>query len=142
MNNSTIQEMIRLGKNKAFTTETLSYKTIVTDSIDRKFVVNMNNIFEKYYELLTDHTIRVELTHKEYLKYRYKPKLLSKDLYGTYDLYFLLLKVNYVTSVINFDFTELTVFKPEVVSLLNEIMILEDDNYVENLLEIIKGINE
>ena len=142
MNNSTIQEIIDAGKRASLTTDDLSLKTIVTNSMDEKFIVNLTTVFEKYYELLTDYAVTVRLTEEEYLRYRFKPRLLSKDLYGTYDLHYLLLKLNYITSVIYFDFTELKVFKPDIVSLLNEIKILEFDNYTDNQMEIIKGIHE
>lgn len=142
MNNSTIQEIIEAGKRAALTTDELSLKTIVTNSSDEKFIVNLTPVFEKYYELLTDYAVTVRLTEEEYLRYRFKPRLLSKDLYGTYDLHYLLLKLNHITSVIYFDYTELRVFTPEIVSLLNEIKILEFDNYTENQMEIIKGIHE
>ena len=117
-------------------------KTIVTNSLDEKFVVNMNCLFEKYYELLTDYAVTVTLTEEEYFRYRFKPRLLSKDLYGTYNLHFLLLKLNHITSVINFDFETLRVFRPEIISLLNEIQVLESDNYISNQMDIIKGIHE
>ena len=142
MNNSTIQEIIDAGKRASLTTDDLSLKTIVTNSMDEKFIVNLTTVFEKYYELLTDYAVTVRLTEEEYLRYRFKPRLLSKDLYGTYDLHYLLLKLNYITSVLYFDFTELKVFKPDIVSLLNEIKILEFDNYTDNQMEIIKGIHE
>lgn len=142
MNNSTIQEIIEAGKRAALTTDELSLKTIVTNSSDEKFIINLTPVFEKYYELLTDYAVTVRLTEEEYLRYRFKPRLLSKDLYGTYDLHYLLLKLNHITSVIYFDYTELRVFTPEIVSLLNEIKILEFDNYTENQMEIIKGIHE
>jgi hypothetical protein len=142
LNNSTIQEIIEAGKRAALTTDELSLKTIVTNSSDEKFIINLTPVFEKYYELLTDYAVTVRLTEEEYLRYRFKPRLLSKDLYGTYDLHYLLLKLNHITSVIYFDYTELRVFTPEIVSLLNEIKILEFDNYTENQMEIIKGIHE
>ena len=142
MNNSTIQEIIEAGKRAALTTDELSLKTIVTNSSDEKFIINLTPVFEKYYELLTDYAVTVRLTEEEYLRYRFKPRLLSKDLYGTYELHYLLLKLNHITSVIYFDYTELRVFTPEIVSLLNEIKILEFDNYTENQMEIIKGIHE
>jgi hypothetical protein len=142
LNNSTIQEIIEAGKRSALTTDELSLKTIVTNSSDEKFIINLTPVFEKYYELLTDYAVTVRLTEEEYLRYRFKPRLLSKDLYGTYDLHYLLLKLNHITSVIYFDYTELRVFTPEIVSLLNEIKILEFDNYTENQMEIIKGIHE
>lgn len=142
MYNSTIKELINNGKHSTLNTDELSLKTIVTNSLNEKFVVNINCVFEKYYELLTDHAVTVTLTNEEYLRYRFKPRMLSKDLYGTYDLHYLLLKLNNITSVIYFDFTELKVFKPEIISLLNEIQILEEENRIDNQMNVIKEINE
>jgi hypothetical protein len=142
MYNSTIKELINNGKHSTLNTDELSLKTVVTNSLNEKFVVNISCVFEKYYELLTDHAVTVILTNEEYLRYRFKPRMLSKDLYGTYDLHYLLLKLNNITSVIYFDFTELKVFKPEIISLLNEIQILEEENRIDNQMNIIKEINE
>ena len=142
MYNSTIKELINNGKHSTLNTDELSLKTVVTNSLNEKFVVNISCVFEKYYELLTDHAVTVVLTNEEYLRYRFKPRMLSKDLYGTYDLHYLLLKLNNITSVIYFDFTELKVFKPEIISLLNEIQILEEENRIDNQMNIIKEINE
>lgn len=142
MYNTTIKELIDKGKELRMTTNDLSFKTVLTNSIGEMFVVNMNLLFEKYYELLTDHTVVVTLSENEYLRYKYKPKLLSKDLYGTYDLHFLLLKLNHITSVVNFDFTELRVFNTNIIGLLNEIQVLENDNFIDNEMEVIKKINE
>lgn len=142
MYNSTIKELINNGKHSILNTDELSLKTVVTNSLNEKFVVNISCVFEKYYELLTDHAVTVTLTNEEYLRYRFKPRMLSKDLYGTYDLHYLLLKLNNITSVIYFDFTELKVFKPEIISLLNEIQILEEENRIDNQMNVIKEINE
>ena len=142
MYNSTIKELINSGKQSTLNTDELSLKTVVTNSLDEKFIVNISCVFEKYYELLTDHAVTVTLTNDEYMRYRFKPRMLSKDLYGTYDLHYLLLKLNNITSVIYFDFTELKVFKPEIISLLNEIQILEEENRIDNQLDVIKEINE
>lgn len=142
MYNSTIKELINNGKQSTLNTDELSLKTVVTNSLDEKFIVNISCVFEKYYELLTDHAVTVTLTNDEYMRYRFKPRMLSKDLYGTYDLHYLLLKLNNITSVIYFDFTELKVFKPEIISLLNEIQILEEENRIDNQLDVIKEINE
>ena len=142
MNNSTINEMITRGKNATLTTHDLSLKKIMTNSLDEKFIVNMNCLFEKYYELLTDYSVKVTLTDEEYRRYKFKPRLLSMDLYGTYDLHYLLLKLNYITSVIYFDFTELRVFRPEIVKLLYEIQVLENDDYIANEMEVIRGMYE
>jgi hypothetical protein len=141
-NRSTIQSIIDEGKNLKIINRELSLKEIMVNSVGEKIVVNMYNLYEKYYELLLDHTARVVLSEQEQMRYRFNPRLLSKDLYGTIELHYMLLRLNHVYSVINFDFTEVTVFKPSVITLLNEIMVIESENFIENEVSIIKRLNE
>jgi hypothetical protein len=54
----------------------------------------------------------------------------------------MLLRLNYVYSIINFDFTEVRVFKTTITSLLNEIMVMESEDYTDNEVAILKKINE
>lgn len=142
MNISTINELISLGKQLKISSETMSIKEIVMNTHNERFIVNFTSVIDRYYDILLDHTSIVKLTDEEYLRYRYKPKLLSEELYGTQELHSLLLRLNHITSVIQFDFTELRVFNTNIIKLINEIMILEEENYMTNEMEIIKEINE
>ena len=142
MNISTINELISLGKQLKISSETMSIKEIVTNTHNERFIVNFTSVIDRYYDILLDHTSIVKLTDDEYLRYRYKPKLLSEELYGTQELHSLILRLNHITSVIQFDFTELRVFNTNIIKLINEIMILEEENYMTNEMEIIKEINE
>lgn len=139
---STIQSVIDEGLETKMLSTTLSLKEIITNSAGEKFIVNMFNLYEKYYEILLDHVVIATLTEAEYRRYRFQPKLLSFDLYGTKELHYMLLRLNHVYSVINFDFTEVRVFKPTVLNLLNEIMVVEAEGYIENEVSILKKINE
>lgn len=139
---STIQSVIDEGLETKMLSTTLSLKEIITNSAGEKFIVNMFNLYEKYYEILLDHVVVATLTEAEYRRYRFQPKLLSFDLYGTKELHYMLLRLNHVYSVINFDFNEVRVFKPTVLNLLNEIMVVEAEEYIENEVSILKKINE
>lgn len=139
---STIQDIINAGKELKLCNRELSLKSVISNSSGEKFIINITNLFEQYYEILLENTVVVTLTDDEYLKYRFKPKVLSFDLYGTIELHYLLLRLNNVYSVTNFDFTELRVFNTNILDLLNEIMVLEKDNYTDNEVDIIKEINE
>lgn len=139
---STIQSVIDEGLETKMLSTTLSLKEIITNSAGEKFIVNMFNLYEKYYEILLDHVVIATLTEAEYRRYRFQPKLLSFDLYGTKELHYMLLRLNHVYSVINFDFNEVRVFKPTVLNLLNEIMVVEAEGYIENEVSILKKINE
>ena len=141
-NRSTIQSIIEDGKELKMTIKDLSLKEVITNSSGEMFVVNMYNLYEKYYELLLEHTVIVTLSDLDYQKYRFKPKLLSKDLYGTTELHYMLLRLNYVYSVINFDFNEIRVFNADIKQLLNEIMVMESEDYIDNEMAVLKKINE
>lgn len=141
-NKSTIQSIIEEGKENRLTSHDLSFKNVIEDSTGNKFVVNMSSIFDKYYDILLQHAVVAILSEDDYLKYRYKPKVLSKDIYGTRDLHFLLLRLNNITSVTQFDFKEVKVFTNDIVRLLNEIIILEYENYTDNEIDVIKKMNE
>ncbi len=141
-NRSTMKEVIEEGLELKMTIKDLCFKEVITNSSGDMFVINMYNLYEKYYELLLEDVTTVVLTEQEYLKYKYQPRLLAKDLYGNPDIYYLLLRLNYVYSVINFDFREIRVFKPSIISLLNEIIVMESEDYIDNEMSVLKKINE
>nr|DAH85697.1 MAG TPA: hypothetical protein [Caudoviricetes sp.] len=142
MAESTIKETIELGKELEITSNTLHYKKVITNSNNENFIFSINSIFDKYYELMKERTMTIELTDAEYRKYIYKPKLLSLDLYGTTELDFLLLRLNNMTSCIYFNKQTFKVFDKDITTLLNEIMIHENTNYINNEVDIINKINQ
>ena len=141
-NKSTIQSIIDEGLDLKMTMNDLCFREVMTNSSGEMFIINMYNLYEKYYELLLEHTTTVTLSDEEYRKYRFQPKRLARDLYGNQDIYYLLLRVNHIYSVINFDFTEMKVFNSNIVQLLNEIIVLESEDYIDNEMTIIRKINE
>lgn len=142
MAESTIRDTIELGKELEITSNTLHYKKVITNSNNENFIFSISSIFDKYYELMKERTMTIELTDDEYRKYIYKPKLLSLDLYGTTELDFLLLRLNNMTSCIYFNKQTFKVFDKDITTLLNEIMIHEHDNYIDNEVTIINKINQ
>ena len=64
------------------------------NKMTHKVVVNENSIADKYANELEENKHIVELTTKEYYKYRYNPKLLSYDIYCNTELWFLILNAN------------------------------------------------
>lgn len=142
MSGSTIQSIIDDGKELKITGNDLHFKHVVTNTKGEKYVVLMNALFEKYYNLMLDHSTLVELTDEEYHKYRYKPRVMSTDLYGTPELHFLLLRVNHLVSVTEFDLKIMRVFEQDIVGILNEIIIHENENYIDNEVSVIKKLYE
>lgn len=142
INKSTIQAVISEGLESKLNIKELSLKNVITNSAGEMFVVNFSNLYEKYYELLLENTVVLVLNEEEYKKYRFKPKLLSYELYGTTELHYMLLRLNHMYSVINFDLSEIRVFTRNIISLLNEIMIIESEEFIDNEVSVIKKLNE
>ena len=88
----------------------------------RMIIVNGDSLLTPFYSELKDIIKKETLTDEEYLKYRFNPKLLSYDLYGTTELWSLLLDINELTSVTEFDMKELKVFPPTVTDKLDRII--------------------
>ena len=92
-NRSTIQSVIEEGLELKMTIKDLCFKEVMTNSSGEMFIINMYNLYEKYYELLLEQSTVVVLSDEEYRKYRFQPKLLALDLYGNKDIYYLIEKL-------------------------------------------------
>lgn len=71
------------------------------------------NIFNDYIDELDDLAVYVSLNDEEYNKYLYRPKILAYDLYGSTELFFLILMLNNICNVKEFDFKRLKLLKVE-----------------------------
>lgn len=56
-------------------------------------------------------TVDIVLTEEEYMKYRYKPKLLANKVYGNSELFFIILLVNGIWSVKDFNYRKIKLVK-------------------------------
>lgn len=69
------------------------------------------NVLSDYINELKEMSKTVTLSDDEYNIYKYKPKLLSYYLYGNTELYFIILWINDIWSVKDFDFHTLKLIK-------------------------------
>ena len=67
-----------------------------------------------------------------YEKYKFKPKSLSMDLYGTTELWSAILRINDIISISEFSLKKIRLFTTDILSVLNEVLILEEGNIKEN----------
>lgn len=56
-----------------------------------------------YKDIFTTYSVEITLTDDEVNKYKYKPKLLSKDIYDYEEYYFIILFINDITSSKHFN---------------------------------------
>ena len=123
---ATIQELIDSVEDME-----ISYRKLHTGihikNKDEIIKVPYQSIVRTYLPYFKDMIVTAELTPEELSSYKFKPKKLSYDLYGTTEIWCALLELNNVYSIIDFTMEKPKVFDPkEFIPLMNEILILEN----------------
>ncbi len=138
---STIQQLITAGKHLQYTSDTLSLKEHIKLADGTVVVFNLYSLLDRYMDELEQFIMTIELSDEEYLKYRFQPKRLCLDIYNCPDLAPLILKINNMVSLLEFDKQSVRLFKTNIIKILNEIKTLEKDRFNLNASEISKIIN-
>ena len=82
---------------------------------------------------IMERTVDYEFSDLEYIKYRYKPKLLAYDIYDTTELFFVILAINGMCSVKDFTKRKIKLlYKSDMLDLLNQIYSAESDYILYN----------
>lgn len=105
-NTSTVQDFINNNDIFQITYNNLSYIQSF-NNID----FPMYNVFNDYIREFTKVAETVTLSEKEQFKYKYKPKLLANDLYNNPELYFVILAINNMGSVKEFNISKVKLLK-------------------------------
>lgn len=108
------------------------------NGMKHKIVVNGDNIADKYSAELEENKKIVEFTTKEYYKYRYNPKLLSYDVYGTTELWFFILMANEIYTITEFDLRKVKMFDAAIISKLNRMLELDKEFLDINSMEVME----
>ena len=101
-----------------------------------------NSIADKYANELEENKHIVELTTKEYYKYRYNPKLLSYDIYGTTELWFFILMANELYSISEFDLRKVVLFDTAIITKLNRMLEMDAEFLEINSMEVKQETDE
>nr|DAW33907.1 MAG TPA: hypothetical protein [Caudoviricetes sp.] len=126
---STIDEQYEYGKSLEISYRALHHDAYLHDKQSNRTIrIPFMSILSKYRDFLDEIIVEQELTLDEQRVYRWNPKKMSEDFYGTTEFWFMLLVLNNYKSVIEFQpknyvkMYDTDKFK----RYLNEIMILED----------------
>ena len=123
---STIQELI-----DQIETKEISYRNLHTTFCIRQnnevIQVPYKSMIREYMDLMAEDAITVSLPADEVRMYKFKPKKLSYDLYGTVELWAGLLELNKMYSTMDLTCEKpFLVFNPNTVKeKINEILIME-----------------
>ena len=127
-NPTTISDQINEVNEKEISYNTLHPKLLVTD-INKNTTIRVpySSYVSQYREFLSTIIVEEELDKEGELKYWFKPKSLSNDLYGTTELWDTILTLNECSSATTFKPTKVKYYDPDLFKdYLNEIMLLEN----------------
>lgn len=96
----TMEQFISLGKTVTISYDKFSFKEILSNGTE----ISILNVVSDYINEMKQYAIPVKLSDKEYSKYRFKPKLLCHDVYDSPELYYVILLLNGIIDIKEFDF--------------------------------------
>lgn len=131
-NSSYIEDQIELGSKEPVSHSVLHMKAKIIDKYEDKIIHCSMPLVTKYGDLLNPYIEEVEFDEYEFLKYKYKPRLLSLDIYDTPELWSAILLINNMVSVIDFTKRKIKLFKTNIMDIFEEMLILEEDNLRDN----------
>ena len=123
-----LSQFIKVGRQAP----TLSYTDFSYRETHNDISYVIKNVINDYLYELKKLARKVLLTDKEYEKYKYKPKLLSYDLYGTTEYYIYLLMINDMCNIYEFDSKKLLIITKSTLNMaLNSIYRSEKANIIQ-----------
>lgn len=124
-----LKEQITEIEKRDITYRTLHIPAVMKNKMTGEVIeIPFSSLLRKYKDFLSTIIVTADLNEELETKYRYKPKMLSKDLYGTTELWDELLCINGCASVIEFIPKKVVrVYDTNrIKSFINEILILEN----------------
>lgn len=118
---TTMSAYIDNYKNEAISFSTLHYKKV--DPSGHGLVIHNDvGIWDKFKDTFKENVITVTLTPEEKLKYYCNPKAFSMKLYGTTELWFLILQLNEMYSAVEFQIDTVKVYDQSIMLLISEML--------------------
>lgn len=135
-NKSSLSSLVNYGKKLNLSHSAMHIKAKLKFENGDNVIINYHSFIDEYMDFIKPILIKYTLSDNEYEKYVYQPKLFCLEHYGDAELWSILLKVNNMTSIMDFDRKELILFTDEIFDIISEILILESDNIQENKIKI------
>ena len=103
---STIAEFISFKNSDDISYNNLSFR----DKYD-SIIYPIKNIIDDYIDELKELIVVVTMSKEEFLKYKYKPKILANDIYGNGELDFIIMRLNDICNAKEFDIQTVNLIK-------------------------------
>lgn len=113
---------------------------IFEKSIDGKSVLLSYNILNDYRKEIFDFIIPITLTDEEFQKYQYQPKKLAYDLYGSTEYYYMILFINSMTNIKEFNRRRINLMRAKDMSSVLSAIYSSESEYIERTQQLISEI--
>lgn len=113
-NTTTIAEFIASGSSVSLKYDKFSF----LETMNNGTIVSVWNVINDYISELKSVAVLVHLDDAEYRKYMYKPKLLCSDIYNNPELYFIILLMNDMADVKEFNKRNIYMLSKEYMSII------------------------
>ena len=114
--------------------------SIFEKSIDGKSVLLTYNILNDYRKEILDFVIPITLTNEEFQKYQYQPKKLAYDLYGSTEYYYMILFINSMTNIKEFNRRRINLMRAKDMSNVLSAIYSSESEYIERTQQLITQI--
>lgn len=114
---TTIEALVQAGKTVIAKYQNFSY----LEQASNGTIVAIKNVIWDYIDELKNASVMVRLSDSEFYKYKYRPKLLCFDVYGNTELDFVIMALNNMADVTEFNSQSFRMLK---VQDMNELMTL------------------
>ena len=136
----TIEQFIQTEQNKSVKYPNYYYQKVISED-DLHVIMNYQSIMDRYDQYIRDYITEIELSQEEMRKYRYNPKRLSFNLYGTTSYWWSIIFANQIHSLTEFDFSRdnvIKVFTREGISAFSTVLSVDKTFISENQSEVSK----
>lgn len=113
----TLKQFVALKESDKMTYP--NYSIMERSLTNPKLVYSINNLIYDYMTEINQLRKTVKVSIEEKIKYQYRPKLLSYDIYGTTELYFMILAMNGMCNLKEFELMDLQFYALTPVDLSN-----------------------
>lgn len=122
-NTYTVEQFISAGHRTTISYDKFSYR----EALSNGNIVSILNVIDDYMPEIIDFAVDVKLDRLQREKYRYKPKLLCYDIYGNTEVYWVIMRINGIIDVKEFDFEVLKMLR--VADLENVLTLIYNAEY-------------
>lgn len=139
----TVEDFIELGKDM----DDIQYSKFAilsrasSPDVSNPILYAEHNVIYDYEEEFKKVSLDVEMTNEELNKYIYKPKLLSYDLYGSTELYFVILFINGIYDIKDFNKRNIKLLRKDTMKEILEAIFNAEQDYIHTNRSSINYIN-